>query len=62
MMIFVNTKKTLLSFWRQYLDTSLVPNAMSDLVIKILSVPVGSADAERAFSTFSISGTSVERD
>ena len=49
---FCKHKKNLLSFWRHYLDTSLVPNAMSDLVIKILSVPVGSADAERAFSTF----------
>ena len=45
-------KKDLLSFWKHYLETPLVPNAMSALVIRILSVPVGSADAERAFSTF----------
>ena len=49
---FCKYKKNLLSFWKHYLESSLVPNAMSDLVIKILSVPVGSADAERAFSTF----------
>ena len=29
-----------------------MPNEMSALVVRILSVPVGSADAERAFSTF----------
>ena len=34
------------------METPLVPNAMSALVIRIVSVPVGSADPERAFSTF----------
>ena len=34
------------------MESPLVPNAMSAIVVKILSVPVGSADAERAFSTF----------
>ena len=49
---FCKYKKDLLSFWKHYLESPLVPNAMSAIVVKILSVPVGSADAERAFSTF----------
>ena len=49
---FCKYKKDLLSFWKHYLETPLVPDAMSAMVVRILSVPVGSADAERAFSTF----------
>ena len=49
---FCKYKKDLLNFWKHYLETPLVPDAMSAMVVRILSVPVGSADGERAFSHF----------
>ena len=49
---FCKYKKDLLSFWKHYLESPLVTNSMLAIVVKILSVPVGSADAERAYSSF----------
>ena len=45
-------KQDIIQFWQHYLKTSLVPNSMHFIVIRILAIPVGSADAERAFSYY----------
>ena len=45
-------KHDIITFWQHYLKTSLVPNSMHFIVIRILAIPVGSSDAERAFSYY----------
>ena len=45
--------KDLLTLWQHYLGTRLVPERMKKLICKVLAVPIGSADVERAFSILS---------
>ena len=39
--------------WQHYLSTDKIPATMKRLIRHVLSVPVGSADVERAFSILS---------
>ena len=39
--------------WQHYLRTDKIPATMKRLIRHVLSVPVGSADVERAFSILS---------
>ena len=45
--------KDLLTLWQHHLGTQLVPGRMKKLIRKVLAVPIGSADVERAFSILS---------
>ena len=45
--------KVILVFWQHYLSTNLMPERMKRLICKVLAVPIGSADVERAFSVVS---------
>ena len=42
--------KDIIVFWEYYLGTNLIPEKMKDVIRRILAIPVGSADVERAFS------------
>ena len=44
-------EENIIYFWHHYMQKSLVPQSVSDIVRKVLVTPIGSADAERAFST-----------
>ena len=37
-------------FWQHFLDKGVVPPLVSDIIKKVLTIPIGSADAERSFS------------
>ena len=45
--------KDVIVFWQHYLGTNLMPERMKKLIRKVLAVPIGSADVERAFSVLS---------
>jgi hypothetical protein len=41
----------IIKFWHDLLEANLVPAPLTPIIRKILSIPIGSADAERSFST-----------
>ena len=45
--------KDVIVFWEHYLGTNLIPERMKKLIRRVLAVPIGSADVERAFSILS---------
>ena len=44
-------KEETIFFWKHYLITEVVPPLLKGIVRKVLAIPIGSADAERSFST-----------
>ena len=42
--------KDLPILWKHYLGTNLIPLKLKDLIRRVLAIPVGSSDVERAFS------------
>ena len=45
--------RDLVVLWQHYLSTDMIPQTMKKLIRRVLAIPIGSADVDRAFSILS---------